>query len=142
MPFFLCPFSKRLCPTRKSEAILKCCKFVENIVIHANGLSDYLTAVVLPNRAAIRRLAESMRKSTNELSELCEDADIRKAVVDELNRVGSQNFLLPVEVPQKVIIVSETWTPQNGFLTELMKIKRRHIYEFYKKSIDAMYAAK
>lgn len=113
---------------------------MENLVIHANSYCDYLTAIVLPNAANIRKLAESMQKSTKRLEDLYEDTDIRRAVVDELNRLGTENFLLPIEVPQKVKLVTEQWTPQNGFLTELMKIRRRPIYDFYKESLEAMYA--
>lgn len=112
---------------------------MENLVIHANSYCDYLIAIVQPNAANIRKLAQSMQKSVDKLNELYEDADIRRAVVDELNRLGAEHSLLPIEVPQKVKLVTEVWTPQNGFLTELMKIKRRQIYEFYKKSLDAMY---
>ena len=121
------------------DSILKSCRLVENIVIHVNPYCDYVTAIVSPDEASIRKLAEELGKHTDDLSRLYRDEDLEKAVVDELTEFGTANGLIPVEVPAYVKLVPEKWTPENGLLTETLKTRRNQIYAFYKDAIDAMY---
>ena len=44
------------------------------------------------------------------------------------------------EIPRKLIFLSETFTLDNGMLTQTMKLKRRVVLEKYKDQIDASYA--
>jgi len=43
---------------------------------------------------------------------------------------------------QCVVVVSEEWTPENGFLTPTQKIKRSVIEEFYGEHVDKWYGMK
>jgi long-chain acyl-CoA synthetase len=44
------------------------------------------------------------------------------------------------EIPRKFIFLSETFTLDNGMLTQTMKLKRRVVLEKYKDQIEALYA--
>lgn len=112
---------------------------MQNIAIHVNPYADYVTAIVSPDEESIRQLAKELGKSTDDLANLYADKDLEKAVVDELARFGAANGLLPVEVPAQVKLVPEKWTPENGLVSETQKTKRKQVYTYYKRSIDAMY---
>jgi long-chain acyl-CoA synthetase len=43
-------------------------------------------------------------------------------------------------MPQKLIIVSEPWTPASGLLTEALKLKRKSIEKAFEKEIKAAYS--
>ena len=112
---------------------------MENIAIHVNSYSDFVTAIVCPDEESIRELAKKLGKCADDLNELYRNEDLEKAVVDELVAFGTANGLIPLEVPAVVRLVPEKWTPANGLLSETLKVRRRQIYAFYKDLIDEMY---
>jgi len=44
------------------------------------------------------------------------------------------------ELPQKVTLVTEVWTPDTGLVTEAFKLRRKNIETHYQKDIMRMYA--
>jgi len=44
------------------------------------------------------------------------------------------------ELPQKVKLVTEVWTPDTGLVTEAFKLRRKNIETRYQKDILRMYA--
>ena len=106
-----------------------------------NPYWDYVTAIISPNEADIRKLAEELGKDTEDLGRLYRDEDLEKAVVDELTKFGTTNGLIAMEIPAYVKLVPEKWTPESGLITETLKIRRKRVYAFYKHLIDAMYTS-
>ena len=43
------------------------------------------------------------------------------------------------EVPTKVVLIDELWTPDNDMLTAVQKLKRKEIVARHKAQIDAVY---
>ena len=109
------------------------------MALHVNPYCTFVTALIVPDEENIRKLAEELGKRNDDLVSLYSDEDLEKAVVKELTRFGLANGLIAVEVPARVKLVAERWTPENGLLTETLKTRRRQIYAFYKDSLDAMY---
>ena len=56
--------------------------------------------------------------------------------------VSFEDNLNKIVLPSRVYLCDEPWTPQNGMLTEAMKLKRRPIAEKYRKELEAMYDQK
>jgi long-chain acyl-CoA synthetase len=44
------------------------------------------------------------------------------------------------EIPRKFIFIDQTFSLDNGMLTQTMKLKRRVVLEKYKDQIEALYA--
>jgi len=44
------------------------------------------------------------------------------------------------ELPQKMKLVTEVWTPDTGLVTEAFKLRRKNIESHYQKDIMRMYA--
>ena len=44
------------------------------------------------------------------------------------------------EIPQKLLLCSEMWTPDKELVTEALKLKRKNIQRFYQQDIEKMYA--
>lgn len=123
----------------KIEAVPINCPYVEHIAVHVNSYYNFVTALVCPNEQRICQLAEAMHKSTDHLDKLYEDEEVKRAVVDELARFGIANGLIRLEVPAYVKLLRGKWTPENGLLTETLKLRRQHIYTFYKDAINELY---
>ena len=43
------------------------------------------------------------------------------------------------EIPEKVVLIEELWTPENDMLTAVQKLKRREIVAKHKAEIDRVY---
>jgi len=43
------------------------------------------------------------------------------------------------ETPQRLLLVEELWTPENGMLTAIQKLKRKPIYNKHMAAIEATY---
>jgi long-chain acyl-CoA synthetase len=66
------------------------------------------------------------------------------ALTEEFTKlIGEVNATLdPHEHVKFLLIVKDTWSIENGFLTPTMKIKRNVIEDYYAPEVDAWYGAK
>ncbi|XP_015787043.1 long-chain-fatty-acid--CoA ligase 4 [Tetranychus urticae] len=124
----------------KVEAVLKNCNFVDNICVYGDSFHSYLIAFILPERNSLKRLAESLGKQDVPFNELCNDQQIVNSVLETLREFGESANLLRFEIPNKIKLCSEEWTPDNGLATAALKIRRLEIQKFYKQSIESLYA--
>ena len=77
---------------------------------------------VLARRARVHRLPQVAEAVTKEVAAVCQAAKLAK-----------------FEIPTKVILIEELWTPENDMLTAVQKLKRREIVAKYKADIDRVY---
>ncbi|CAF2003900.1 unnamed protein product [Rotaria magnacalcarata] len=56
-------------------------------------------------------------------------------MIDFILSGGIQSF----EMPQRVKVVTESWTPETGVVTDAFKLKRKAIEEKYKDDIESLY---
>ncbi|GMT36970.1 hypothetical protein PFISCL1PPCAC_28267, partial [Pristionchus fissidentatus] len=125
----------------KVETTLLTCPLVENICVVGDSQSDYLVALVVPNQKNVTEIAEKLGVATSKWESICLNKDVNKAVHAELlSYIGTK--LQRVEIPTKIHLCHEVWTPQSGLLTEALKLKRKAIETEYKKQISTMYAKK
>jgi len=96
---------------------------------------DYVVAVVVPNGEHFNELTGNK----GELAKACKEkkyaALAQKAIAD----YGVKNGLEKFELPSKVILTTDEWTPDNGLVTAAFKIRRREIVDKYKADIDNIY---
>jgi len=44
------------------------------------------------------------------------------------------------EIPQRLTLVAEQWTPETELVTASLKLKRKNITTHYRQELDAMYS--
>ena len=93
----------------KVEAELKCCPFVENICVLANGNYNYTIAIIAPNPVALKAFAKVAKLKDCSLEELCSNADVMNAVIKEIAVFGKSAGLSKFEIPSKIKLASQTW---------------------------------
>ncbi|KAG8198271.1 hypothetical protein JTE90_021526 [Oedothorax gibbosus] len=125
----------------KVEAELKTCPIVDNICVVANGLKDYLVALVVPNTEQLKRLAKSFDKEHLSLQEMCSDSSITSAVSKAIVQHGQKCKLMRTEIPTKIKLCAKEWQPETGLVTAAFKIRRKCIEQFYQSSIEEMYGS-
>ena len=133
-PSFLSP-----CLPLQVEAALSFCDFVDNVCVYGDSFHMSVIALIVPNRKALAKLAQELSKEGLSFVELCQDAQVIKAVRTALVEHGLKSGLLRVELPSDIKLCSEEWLPDNGLVTASFKVRRRQIEEFYKQDIIRMY---
>ncbi|XP_028517196.1 long-chain-fatty-acid--CoA ligase 4 [Exaiptasia diaphana] len=123
----------------KVEAALAQSQYSENVCAYADSLKTYAVCLVVPRPKQLKQLAASMSIPTEDWNALCSNAAITKAVLKDLQTVGKSAKLEKFEIPQKITLVAEQWTPESELVTAALKLKRNNITSFYHDTLQAMY---
>jgi len=118
----------------RTESILKTAPIVENICAYADPSRDFIIAIIIPDKNVLKHINPEL-----ELGEAIKDREVQKEVVALLKEYGIKNGLKNFEIPAKVLMVLDEWTPDNGLVTAAFKIRRKFIYDEYKKEIEDTY---
>ncbi|CAH1286121.1 unnamed protein product [Diabrotica balteata] len=124
----------------KIESQLSTCPLIDNICVYANPTKTYCIALIVANQEKLKTLASAKFQVDKTFEELCEDKNITKDVCLEIKDHGKKAKLEKFEIPEKIKLVKETWTPDTGLVTATLKLKRKAIEQYYKPVIDEMYA--
>lgn len=84
-------------------------------------------------------MAKSLGKSHLSTEETCKDEQITRIVQDSILQTGVRANLKSKEIPIRVKLTPEQWTPDNNLLTAAFKLKRKHVYEYYADDIKQMF---
>ncbi|XP_063061074.1 long-chain-fatty-acid--CoA ligase 3a [Engraulis encrasicolus] len=125
----------------KVEAALKNCPYVDNICVYANSDESYVIGFVVPNQKLLLALAEE-KGVAGSWAELCESPVLEVAVLNIITEAGSAAQLERFEVPRKIRLSAEPWTPETGLVTDAFKLKRTQLKSHYQHDIERMYASK
>lgn len=120
----------------KIEAELKCCPVVDNMCLFADAGKNHTVAIVIPNLSVL----QSMTGTNEPLDVLCNDSRVTDLALQQITSWGVRARLEKFEIPRRIKLVSETWTPDSGLVTAALKIRRQQVKEFYKDAIDALFA--
>ena len=80
-----------------------------------------------------------MKKNNLSFEQQCKDEEIVAEVTKQILDYGSKTLLLKHEIPKKITLCPQVWTPENGLLSSALKLKRKQIEEFYCNHINRMY---
>ncbi|OTF70099.1 long chain fatty acid CoA ligase-like protein [Euroglyphus maynei] len=123
----------------KIETGLRSSRYVENICICTEMFSNDLVALITPNRKLVKELAKSLNKNQLSHPERCQDEEIITIVHASIKETGQKAGLKSKEIPTRIHLCPEEWTPDNNLLTAAYKLKRKNVYQFYDKEIRQMF---
>ena len=118
------------------EAKLKEHPLVSEVALVGDG-RNFISALIVPDRAGVGRLAGAPAASAGALAPLLDRADVRQAfqsIVDAVNAPLAQ-----YERVKKFALVPDEWTIASGVLTPTLKVRRRTVEMKYRDVIDGMY---
>ncbi len=72
------------------------------------------------------------------LADLSKDPKLKKAIIEDITKIGRANKLLGYEIAKDIYLEATAWTPED-ILTPTFKLQRRHAKEKYKDQIAEMY---
>ncbi|XP_062832644.1 fatty acid CoA ligase Acsl3 [Anolis carolinensis] len=125
----------------KVEAALKNLPLVENICVYASSFQSYVIGFIVPNHKELKELARK-KGFKGSIEELCNSAEMEKEVQKLLAEAGIIANLEKFEIPLKIRLSPEHWTPETGLVTEAFKLKRKELTTYYQEDINRMYGTK
>uniref|UniRef100_A0A8C7Y6S3 long-chain-fatty-acid--CoA ligase n=1 Tax=Oryzias sinensis TaxID=183150 RepID=A0A8C7Y6S3_9TELE len=125
----------------KVEAALKNCPLVDNICVYASSDETYVIGFMVPNQRQLLALAGQygIRGSREEL---CNSRAIEELVLKAITEAALTAQLERFEIPRKIRLSSDPWTPETGLVTDAFKLKRKELKTHYKEDIERMYGGK
>ncbi|XP_014914817.1 long-chain-fatty-acid--CoA ligase 4 [Poecilia latipinna] len=125
----------------KVESALKTCALIDNICVYANSEQNYVISFVVPNQKKLTELAKQ-KGIGGKWEEICNHLEMEKEVLKEIMEVAAKIKLQRFEVPVKVRLSPEPWTPETGLVTDAFKLKRKELKNHYLNDIERMYGRK
>ncbi|XP_048837646.1 long-chain-fatty-acid--CoA ligase 3a isoform X1 [Brienomyrus brachyistius] len=125
----------------KVEAVLKNCPLIDNICAYANSDQTYVIGFVVPNQKQLISLAEE-KGIVGSWEEICNSSEMEKEVLWVMMEAAAVGKLERFEIPQKIRLSSEPWTPETGLVTDAFKLKRKELKTHYQEDIERMYGGK
>lgn len=123
------------------ETTLKNHVLVDNMCAFGDTSRNYVAVVAIPVEEQLRQLAANIGKTEPvSFENLCRDPKIIKAVLAELTDHGKKQGLTKSELPKKLYLSTDVWTPESGLITSAFKLRRKQLSKHYASQIAAMYA--
>uniref|UniRef100_A0AAX7TZ95 long-chain-fatty-acid--CoA ligase n=1 Tax=Astatotilapia calliptera TaxID=8154 RepID=A0AAX7TZ95_ASTCA len=127
----------------KVESALKNCPLIDNICAYANSDQNYVISFVVPNQKKLTELAKQ-RSIEGTWEEICTNPEMESEVLKAIKEVAtnSKSLFTRFEIPVKVHLSPEPWTPETGLVTDAFKLKRKELKNHYLHHIERMYGRK
>ena len=132
----------------KVQNILINSKYVTQIFLHGESVYNYAIALVYPQlNECIAFLKENKKMGDidyNKISynDLCGNKIMEKEIVNDCDLVGRKHGLKGFELPKKIRIINEGFTPQNNLMTSTLKMKLGNIRKKYDNILKELYQGK
>ncbi|XP_021766364.1 long chain acyl-CoA synthetase 8-like isoform X2 [Chenopodium quinoa] len=124
----------------KAEAALMSSNYVENIMVHADPYHNHCVALVVPSHSELEKWAQDYGIQYKSISELCDHPEAIKEVQASLSKVGKGAKLDKFEIPAKIKLLPDPWTPDSGLVTAALKLKREQLKTKFKDDLEKLYA--
>jgi long-chain acyl-CoA synthetase len=125
---------KYIFPTELEETI-KLSSFIEHCMIEGANRS-YNVALIVPDFEVLDAWAAEQGLAAKR-EELVARQEIVALIEEEVRRCCAE--FARYEIPRKVLVVSESFTTENGILTPTLKLKRREVNKRYGEKIAALF---
>uniref|UniRef100_A0A4X2KA81 Long-chain-fatty-acid--CoA ligase n=1 Tax=Vombatus ursinus TaxID=29139 RepID=A0A4X2KA81_VOMUR len=112
---------------------------VAQTYVHGDSLQAFLVGIVVPDPEVMPSWAKK-RGFDGTYAELCQDKELKQAIMDDMVRLGKESGLHSFEQVKAIYIHSDMFSVQNGLLTPTLKAKRRELRDYFKKQIEELYS--
>nr|XP_020490039.1 long-chain-fatty-acid--CoA ligase 1-like [Labrus bergylta]XP_020490041.1 long-chain-fatty-acid--CoA ligase 1-like [Labrus bergylta]XP_020490042.1 long-chain-fatty-acid--CoA ligase 1-like [Labrus bergylta]XP_029133291.1 long-chain-fatty-acid--CoA ligase 1-like [Labrus bergylta] len=113
---------------------------VAQVFVHGDSLQACLVAVVVPDPDFLSGWTKRTLKLEGSYQELCDRAEVKTAILEDLVRLGKEGGLKSFEQVKAICIHNELFSIENGLLTPTLKAKRNELRQYFRSQIDELYA--
>nr|XP_012617716.1 long-chain-fatty-acid--CoA ligase 6 [Microcebus murinus] len=112
---------------------------VAQVYVHGDSLKAFLVGIVVPDPEVMPSWAQK-KGIEGTYGELCTNQDLKKAILEDMVRLGKESGLHSFEQVKAIHIHSDMFSVQNGLLTPTLKAKRPELRQYFKKQIEELYS--
>ncbi|XP_047338518.1 long chain acyl-CoA synthetase 8-like [Impatiens glandulifera] len=123
----------------KVETTLVSSNYVENVMVYVDSFHNYCVALVVPSHQVLEKWAKEVGISYKDFADLCSKPEAINEVQQSVTKVGNSGKLYKFEIPTKIKLISEPWTPESGLVTAALKLKREQLKAKYKDLLHSLY---
>jgi long-chain acyl-CoA synthetase len=118
------------------ETVLSQSPFIEHVVLLGDN-REYVSALITPDFAQLKVLAESLEIKYSNLDELISNPRVIQAIKNDIDRL--QKDFAKFERVRKFRLLSQPFSIESGELTPKLSIRRHVVERNYSVVIDEMY---
>lgn len=118
------------------EEQMKLSSFVSQAMLYGDNRTHNI-AVIVPDFETAAKWAKANGIADTSPASLVKNAELAKKIQEEIVTYGKD--FKSYERPQRVLLITEEFSPENDMLTPSLKLKRRNVIANYKKEIEALY---
>ncbi|KHJ91782.1 hypothetical protein OESDEN_08344 [Oesophagostomum dentatum] len=113
--------------------------------IFVTGLTtrSFLVGIAVVNvaflREALRSRGDLARYADQPAEKLLSESDVRRFVLQELNRIGKEKGLQSIELIKGIHLIHEELTAESGLVTPTLKLRRHLLKQKFAKEIDLLF---
>ncbi|KAK1275155.1 hypothetical protein QJS04_geneDACA001820 [Acorus gramineus] len=123
----------------KVEAALVVSPYVDNLMLHADPFRNYCVALVVPSPNSVEDWAQKQGITYTDFSDLCQKEETIKEVYGSLLKAAKATCLQKFEIPSKIKLLPDPWTPEAGLVTAALKLKREVIRKTFSLELSKLY---
>ena len=111
----------------------------KNVFVYGDSLQDYIVAIVVLEDTEVKKwLAREDIEYTN-YDTFIKKNEFKELLLKKLSEFKQSAGFNSLEIPKKIHIHDEEFTPENGLLTPTFKLKRTDAKTYFLKQIKLMY---
>src|ERR1035437_10236817 len=129
-------------PEGIEESLADNSKYIDQVILY-NNQNPYTTALIVPNKEALKRYVHANKFQLDWDSLEAKELALNKIQleINEYRKGGKFDGLFPERwLPSAVAIISEPFTEQKGLVNRTMKIMRGKVEERYAQRIEKLYS--
>uniref|UniRef100_A0A671TCI7 Arachidonate--CoA ligase n=1 Tax=Sinocyclocheilus anshuiensis TaxID=1608454 RepID=A0A671TCI7_9TELE len=123
----------------KIENVYTRCVPVLQVFVHGDSLQSYLIGVVVPDPEVFVDWAKE-RGVVGSYEELCQNPDVKKAVLEDMMAVAKEAGLKSFEQVKDLYLHPDMFSVSNSLLTPTLKSKRVDLRRVFSEQIAQMYS--
>ncbi|EFJ36404.1 hypothetical protein SELMODRAFT_141243 [Selaginella moellendorffii] len=123
----------------KIEAALVVSPYVDSIMAHADPFHNFCVALIVPSQTALENWAKRVGQEYNDYADLCQKEESIKEILKSISQTAKQARLQKSEIPSKIKLLPDPWTPETGLVTAALKIKRENIRKAFAEDLKKLY---
>jgi len=122
---------------QKLELLLGNDKFIEQIIVIGDK-RKFITALIVPSFENLKKEAETIGLQLLKREELVNHLEIIKFYKKRIDQI--QEELTPYERIVRFKLLPESFSIQNGMLTNTLKVRRNYLIEQYSELVEQLYS--
>jgi long-chain acyl-CoA synthetase len=114
---------------------------IAQVFVYGDSLQYFLVAIVVPDRPALEKWAaeNGVAVDGGDYEALLKHARINKHILEEIIAKSREAGFFGFEIPQRVHLTSNAFSPDNDILTPTFKLKRNEAKKAFLIEIKALY---